>query len=123
LARIDDGFTVLAQVKWARGDAAGAIDAANRELKGRDAVRVEPGGGDVRAIGAAHEILGLAYLKRGQPTQAAPHLIEAEAGSQRVQETVRNAGPALRKAIARCKRRQLSHGVQGRDALLDDVKR
>ena len=104
LASLEDGFSILARIRWARGDVAGAIDAANRQLTGRDLLGVEPGTGDRDAIVAAHEVLALAYLKRGQPLRAAPHLIEAEPGSPRVQEIIQQAGPELQQAIARARR-------------------
>ncbi len=95
LANLDDGFTVLARVRWAEGNAKGAIEAASKELKGRDAIGVEPGDGDVRAIAKAHEVLGLAYVKQGKPDKAAPHLVAAEETSTAVRDVIRDAPPAL----------------------------
>lgn len=103
LTNLDDGFTVLARVRWAEGDAKGTIEAANKELKGRDAIGVEPGSGDVRAIAKAHELLGLAYAKQGKPEKAAPHLVLAEELSAAAREAIRDASPALRKAITKAR--------------------
>jgi tetratricopeptide (TPR) repeat protein len=104
LANLDDGFTVLARVRWAEGDAKGTIDAASKELKGRDAIGVEPGGGDAQAIAKAHELLGLAYAKQGKPEKAAPHLVLVEQTSASAREAIRDASPALQNAIAKARR-------------------
>jgi hypothetical protein len=104
LRRLDDGFTVLARTRWALGNLAGAVDAANREINGRDMLGVEPGADDVRAIAGAHEILGLALVKKGQTRRAVPHLAAAAPFSRRVQEFLQSADPALRRAVERSKR-------------------
>lgn len=102
LSAVEDGYVVLARIKWAQEDVAGAIDAANRALSGRQ-IPIEPGGG--RTVdGQAHEILGLAYLKKGEPDKAAPHLLEAQALSGRVRSILKNPDPALRKALAKARR-------------------
>lgn len=103
LAKLDDGFAVLARVRWAEGDTKGAIDAATREIRGRDAIGVEPGDGDVHGVAKAHEVLGLAYAKQGKPEKAAPHLVLAEETSAAARDAIRDATPALRKAIARAR--------------------
>ena len=101
LGALDDGFTALALVKWAQGDVKGTVEAANKELKGRDAFGVEPGEGDLRAIAEAHEVLGLAYVKLAKWDKAAPHLVAARSTSKAAEDIISNATPALRKAIAR----------------------
>jgi hypothetical protein len=106
LATTDDGFAVLARIQWAQGDLAGATEMAKRQLRGRDPVGLEPGGGTARGMYRAHEVLGLAYLKQAQLELAAPHLIAAEPESKRVQELLRTATPALRRAVARARRAQ-----------------
>lgn len=103
LANLDDGFTVLARVRWAEGDAKGTVEAASKELKGRDAIGVEPGAGDAQAVAKAHELLGLAYVKQGKPDKAAPHLVLAEETSAAARDAIRDASPALRKAIAKAR--------------------
>jgi tetratricopeptide (TPR) repeat protein len=103
LAKLDDGFTVLARVRWAEGDVKGTIEAAGKELKGRDAIGLEPGGGDGPAVVKAHELLGLAYAKQGKPDKAAPHLVLAEDTSAAAREAIRDASPALRKALAKAR--------------------
>jgi len=103
LAKLDDGFTVLARIRWAEGDTKGTIEAANKELKGRDAFGVEPGAADAHAIARAHELLGLAYAKQGKPAPAAPHLVLAEETSEAARDAIRDASPALRKAIAKAR--------------------
>lgn len=103
LAKVDDGFAVLARVRLADGDIKGAIEAASKELKGRDAIGLEPGDGDGHAVAKAHEVLGLAYVKQGKPDKAAPHLVLAEETSAAARDAIRDATPALRKAIAKAR--------------------
>jgi hypothetical protein len=105
LAVIDDGFAVLARIRWAQGDVSGAIEAAERQITGRQ-IAAEPGGGppEQAAIDEAHEILGLAYLEKGALDRAAPHLLAARAaGSQKARQAVERADPALRKALMRAR--------------------
>jgi hypothetical protein len=105
VAAVDGGYAVLARVKWAQADTAGAMDAAQRQLKAaRPLLEIEPCSVDVRSRAQAHEILGLVYLKKNQPGKAAPHLLEAESQSKEIRELLRKPDPALRKALARHRR-------------------
>jgi tetratricopeptide (TPR) repeat protein len=104
LGGLDDGYAVLARIEWAQGDSAGAMAAANKELKGRQAFGLEPGGGDLRGLAEAHEVLGRAYIQRRQLDRAAPHLLAAESLSQRVQALLASADPALARAVAKARR-------------------
>jgi tetratricopeptide (TPR) repeat protein len=102
LAHLDDGFAVLAQVKWAQGDLDGAMESARKELSGgRVDPTVEPISDAALAIARAHEILGYAYLRLGKAEKAVPHLREAAWASPKVKELLRNPDPVLKKAMAR----------------------
>jgi hypothetical protein len=105
IAAVENGFAVLARIRWASGDVDGTIEAAQRQLAGRK-MPIEPGGGVRQAADdEAHELLGVAYLKKARPDRAAPHLIAAsEAGSARARQIVRSADPALRRALARARK-------------------
>jgi hypothetical protein len=106
LAVVDDGYTVLARLRWSQGDVDGAIQAARREL-GERPLGVEPGGGppEQAAIDQAHEILGLAYLRKGALDKAAPHLLLAkQAGLEDARKAVAGADRALRRALLRARR-------------------
>jgi tetratricopeptide (TPR) repeat protein len=104
LSRLDDGYAILAQARLASHDSEGAIRAARQQLTGRKLFRLEPGGGGEGAVGAAHEVLALAFVSRGQFAKAAPHVIAAESRSTRVRELMKNASPALRREVARARR-------------------
>jgi tetratricopeptide (TPR) repeat protein len=105
LAAVENGYAVLASVKWAQGDATGAIQAANRQLaRSPSLTPSEPGSDAATARTRAHEILGLSYLKLNQPDRAAPHLLEAEPHSKQVHALLQRADPALRRALARYRR-------------------
>ena len=103
LGMTDDGFAVLAQVRLARGDLGGAIDAGKREMKGRALIRIEPGGRDRTPTIAANEALGLALAAQGRVREAAPYLLAAERHSSRVRELLKSPGPKLREALARAR--------------------
>jgi hypothetical protein len=105
LGTTDEGYAVLARIKWTQGDGRGAMEAAQRQLKGgRRAPVVEPGSGDTKARSRAHEILALGYLKQGQADKAAAHLLEAQPASSQVKALLASPGPALRQALARQRR-------------------
>src|SRR4051812_16662206 len=90
LCHLDDGYAVLARVKWARGDVAGAIDAAQKEISGgRRSPTIEPVSQSAIPMAEAHEVLGLAYLEQNQPDRAVPHLREAAWASPKVKELLR----------------------------------
>jgi hypothetical protein len=104
LALVDDGFAVLARVRWRLGDANGAAAAARKQLTGRKAIRIEPGGGDTRANAAAQTILAQTLAKKGQTDKAARLLIDAEPYSSAAHGLMESADPTLRRAIVRVRR-------------------
>jgi predicted Zn-dependent protease len=111
LRGLDDGYAVLARVKWAEGDVAGAKEAATQELTGgRRAHAIEPGGAPAAALAQAHEVLGLFHLKAHEQEKAVPHLLEAEPYSKQVQQLLKTPDPDLRKALARRKRPKMPPG-------------
>ena len=106
LSGLDDGYAVLARIKWAQGDLSGAKQAANLELNGgRRAHGIEPGGDGAKAQAQAHETLALAYIKEHRANQAVPHLMNADPESKQVRSLLEHPDAALRKAIARYKAR------------------
>jgi tetratricopeptide (TPR) repeat protein len=104
LADDPEAEAVLARIRWAAGDQAGAVETAKQTLQTRRWNQREPGATRDVAISEAHEILGLAYLKQGQPDKAAPHLLAADPPSKEVQAVLDRPDPALRKALARARR-------------------
>jgi hypothetical protein len=104
LGRVQGGYGVLARIKWAQGDTAGAAAAARAELGGQLAEHFEPGGDSARDRALAHEVLGLAYLRQKDPTRAVPHLREAEPFSDHIRALLAHPDPPLRKALERQRR-------------------
>lgn len=94
----------LARIHWADGDVAGAVEAAKQALQTRHWDGREPGATRDAAVSEAHEILGLAYVKQGQPEKAAPHLLAVNPPSKEVQALLDRPDPGLRKALARARR-------------------
>ena len=102
LGALDDGYATLARVAWAEGDVSAAMQAAQKQFV--SAGGFEPGSAEFSARQVAHEILGLSYMKRGQPEKAAPHLLAADAASKDVAALLERPTPALRRALARQRR-------------------
>jgi hypothetical protein len=100
----DDAEAVLARVRWAQGDVAGAEQLARGVLQTRPWKEGEPGATRARASSQAHEVLGLAYLKKGQPDKAAPHLLAVDGPSKEARVVLDRPDPALKKALARARR-------------------
>lgn len=105
LAALDDGYAVLARIKWAAGDVAGAKQAANLELKGRRSEGGEPGGIGTRGIAQAHEVLALVAIKARKWNEAASHLLLADRESKTVRELLDRPEPHLKRALAKRQRR------------------
>jgi hypothetical protein len=99
LSAVSDGYTVLARVRFALHDLAGAAKAATLALHGREVDLIEPDGRDPRPLSGAHEILGLVSLEKRDYRKAAVHLQSAAPDSAKARAILDNPPPALRQVL------------------------
>lgn len=101
LTAIPDGYTLLARIRLARDDLAGAIVAARKSLTKRQSRLVEPDAGSMIPDYQANEVLGLAYLQQGKFDLAARALIAAEPRSEKAAALLRAPSDGLKRALAK----------------------
>lgn len=106
LSVLSDGFSLLARIHLARGDLAGAIQAANQALHKRQiSSLLEPDASSLLPICQANEVLGLAYLQQHKYGLAARALRAASPCSQRAAALLAEPPEGLRQALQGADRR------------------
>lgn len=99
ISRLSDGYALLARIRLALGNTAGAIASARKGLAELRSSHLEPNGSSWLPFWQLHEVLGLAYLKQEKYSLAAKSLQAAEPGSEKAAALLRTPPAALQREL------------------------